>query len=50
MDPDSDRDPDPDPGPALFIIDLQDADKKQLFWRYIYIILQNKSHKKVPER
>jgi hypothetical protein len=31
MDPDLDRDPDPDPGPALFIIDLQDADKKQLF-------------------
>jgi hypothetical protein len=31
MDPDSDQDPDPAPGPALFIIDLEDADKKQLF-------------------
>jgi hypothetical protein len=28
MDPDSDPNPDADPDPALFIIDLQDANKK----------------------
>ncbi len=40
---------DPDPDPALFIIDLQDANKKLLFfksflhitfWRYIYIVFK----------
>jgi hypothetical protein len=32
MDPDPDSDPDPnsDPDPAVFIIDLQDANKKQI--------------------
>jgi hypothetical protein len=35
-------DPDPDSDPAIFVIDLQDANKKQIFltkffW-YIYII------------
>ncbi len=37
-----------DPDPAIFIIDLQDANKKLIlkkillitFWRYIYIIFQ----------
>jgi hypothetical protein len=29
MDPDSDSDPDPNPDPAIFIVDLQDANKKQ---------------------
>jgi hypothetical protein len=29
--PDSDPDPDADPGPFIFIIDLQDAHKKQIF-------------------
>ncbi len=42
-------DPDPDPDPAIFIIDLQDANKKTnlkkvllfiISWRYIYIIFQ----------
>jgi hypothetical protein len=28
MDPDSDPNPDADPDPAIFIIDLQDANKK----------------------
>jgi hypothetical protein len=31
MDPDSDRDPDADPEPSIFIIDLQDANKKEVF-------------------
>ncbi len=42
----------PDPDPAIFVIDLQDANKKLIkikkfllitpgtFWRYIYIIIQ----------
>ncbi len=41
-------DPEPDPEPAIFIIDLQDANKKHFkkvfllttFWRYIYIFFQ----------
>jgi hypothetical protein len=28
MDPDPDSDPDADPDPSIFIIDLQDANKK----------------------
>jgi hypothetical protein len=38
---------DPDPDPAIFVFDLQDANKKLIkkilistFWRYIYIIFQ----------
>jgi hypothetical protein len=31
MDPDSDPDADPDPDPSIFIIDLQDANKKRFF-------------------
>jgi hypothetical protein len=31
MDPDSDPDPDADPDPSIFIIDLQDANKKRIF-------------------
>jgi hypothetical protein len=30
MEPDSDPDPDADPDPSIFIIDLQDANKKQV--------------------
>ncbi len=43
-------DPDVDPDPAIFVSDLQDVNKKQIFennffllitfWRYIYIIFQ----------
>jgi hypothetical protein len=29
-DPDSDPDADPDPDPSIFIIDLQDANKKRI--------------------
>jgi hypothetical protein len=32
MDPDSDPDPDADPDPSIFIIDLQDANKKLMFF------------------
>ncbi len=34
MDPDGDPDPDrdPDPDPAIFVIDLQDANKKLTFF------------------
>ncbi len=44
-----DPDPDTDPDPSIFIIDLQDANKKLIkkkvfphitFWRYFYIIFQ----------
>jgi hypothetical protein len=31
MDPDPDLDPDADPAPSIFIIDLQDANKKRIF-------------------
>jgi hypothetical protein len=31
MDPDPDLDPDPDADPALFVIDLQDVNKIQIF-------------------
>jgi hypothetical protein len=31
MDPDSDPDQDADPDTAIFVIDLQDAKKKQIF-------------------
>jgi hypothetical protein len=52
MDPDSD--PDLDPDPAIFIINLQDANKKLInkvfllitFWRYIYIIFKDKKSKR----
>ncbi len=53
MDPDSD--PDADPDPSIFIIDLQDANKKLMFfkvflhitfWRYFYIIFQEKKSKR----
>jgi hypothetical protein len=38
MDPDSDSDPDPDP--AIFVIDLQDVNKKQIFpKKYFCLIL-----------
>jgi hypothetical protein len=38
MDPDSD--PDADPDPAIFVIDLQDANKKQIFFdRFLYLLL-----------
>jgi hypothetical protein len=30
MDPGSDPDPDADPDPSIFIIDLQDANKKRI--------------------
>ncbi len=30
MDPDPDSDPDADPDPSIFIIDLQDANKKRI--------------------
>jgi hypothetical protein len=32
MDPDSDPDPDADPDPSIFITDLQDANKKLIFF------------------
>ncbi len=35
MDPDSD--PDPDPDPAIFIIDRQDANKKQT-WKKVFLL------------
>ncbi len=48
-------DPDSDPDLAIFVIDVQDANKKQIFFifvllitffkRYIYIIFQEKSQK-----
>ncbi len=56
MDPDSDPDTDADPDPSIFIIDLQDANKKLMFflkvflhitfWRYFYIIFQEKKSKR----
>ncbi len=44
-------DPESDPDPAIFVIDLQDANKKLLFllitfWRYIYIIFKDKKSKR----
>jgi hypothetical protein len=34
-----DPDPDSDPDPAIFIIDLQDADKKLIFLKFFCILL-----------
>ncbi len=31
-------DPDPDPDPAIFVIDLQDADKKLIFKKVFLLI------------
>jgi hypothetical protein len=52
MDPDSD----PDPDPSIFITDLQDANKKRIlkkkvflyitFLRYLYIIFKDKKSKR----
>ncbi len=46
-------DPDSDPDPAIFVIDLQDVNKKLkniimliTFWRYIYIIFQRQNVQK----
>jgi hypothetical protein len=37
-DPDSDPDPDADPDPSIFITDLQDANKKLIFFKvFLYI-------------
>jgi hypothetical protein len=56
-DPDSESEPDSDPDPAIFVIDLQDANKKLILKRfsayyflkvrwYIYIIFQDKKFKR----
>jgi hypothetical protein len=37
MDPDSD--PDADPNPSIFIIDLQDANKKRIFFLKFFCIV-----------
>jgi hypothetical protein len=39
MDPDSDPEPDADPDPSIFIIDLQDANKKLTKKRFFCILL-----------
>ncbi len=30
---------DPDPDPAIFLFNLQDANKKQIFWQQIFFLL-----------
>jgi hypothetical protein len=37
MDPDPDADPDADPDPAIFVIDLQEANKKQFFYKVFLV-------------
>jgi hypothetical protein len=37
MDPDSDPDTDADPDPSIFIIDLQDANKKLMFFLKVFL-------------
>jgi hypothetical protein len=39
MDPDPDSDPDADPDPAVFVIDLQDANKKLIFLKKFFCLL-----------
>jgi hypothetical protein len=39
VDPDPDSDPAADPDPSVFIIDLQDANKKQIFFKKFSCIL-----------
>ncbi len=39
MDPDQDSDPDADPDPAIFVIDLQDANKKQFFVVEVFVLI-----------
>jgi hypothetical protein len=36
VDPDPDLEPDADPDPAFFAIDLQDANKKQVFFKSLF--------------
>jgi hypothetical protein len=38
MDPDPDSDPAADPDPAIFVIDLQDANKKRIFKKSVLLI------------
>ncbi len=54
-----DSDPDAYPDPAIFVIDLQDANKTNFktkafllitFWRYIYIIFKDKNPKEVTKQ
>ncbi len=40
MDPDPDR----DPGPAIFVIDLQDANKNQIFFHKFFYFLKVHLH------
>jgi hypothetical protein len=37
MDPDPESDPDADPDPSIFIIDLQDANKKSKFFFICFV-------------
>jgi hypothetical protein len=39
MDPDPDSNPDAAPDPAIFVIDLQDANKKQIFEKCFCLFL-----------
>jgi hypothetical protein len=32
-------DPDPDPDPAIFVLDLQDANKKQFFSKFFFLLI-----------
>jgi hypothetical protein len=39
IDPDSDPDPDADPDPAIFVIDLQHANKKLIITKFFCLLL-----------
>jgi hypothetical protein len=32
-------DPDPDPDPAISVIDLQDANKNQIFFKKVFLLI-----------
>ncbi len=39
-----DPDPDADPNPSIFIIDLQDANKKLILKKFLYVLLFEGAH------
>jgi hypothetical protein len=52
MDPDPDLDSDPDPNPVIFVIDLQDANKKlfkKSFSAYYFLKVHHFSKIKSPK-
>jgi hypothetical protein len=53
MNPDPHLDPDPDPDPAIFVSDLQDANKKTFFFKGFaayYFLKEHLNHLKIKSQ